>query len=321
MAPTKRNLVTGLVVLGALLTLVWMVLTFSGRAMRLLKPKGEIISFISDRADGLSDGSPVFYKGVEVGRATGVTLLDDNVHIRISAEVQNNPPLPANLTGSIRNQSQLGTSCLIDLRANGEPTGKLAPGQEVQLRYLGNSLFPPEFTDMVEQFNKQQVMHHVDEMIVSMKKEAERIGKLVDTTQGLLGDKGIQGDFRTIIANVRETTEKANRLASSLDELTRNTNATMVDVRAATERTDKNLTVLTREAAENLDKLGQIFTEFHQIAEKVNHGKGAAGAFVNDPRLYDELSSTARELNSVAKTMSRLLDQWEKEGVSIKSFK
>ena len=73
MSPRKRNAVTGIVVLGAMAVLLWMILTFSGRMMGLFTPKGTPVVFNSDRADGLSDGSPVNYNGYQVGTVTKVT--------------------------------------------------------------------------------------------------------------------------------------------------------------------------------------------------------------------------------------------------------
>ena len=123
MTPRKRNLITGAVVLAALATLVWMILTFSGRLMGLFKPKGTPVVFLSDRGDGLSEGSPVFYRGVQVGKVTGVRRSDDNIHVQINGEVDNHPPLPGNVIGLIKSQSQLSSSSQIELRLEGEPKG------------------------------------------------------------------------------------------------------------------------------------------------------------------------------------------------------
>src|SRR5579872_1475849 len=102
MPPRKRNIVTGTVVLSALAMLVWMILTFSGGAMRIFKARGTPVVFLCDRADGLSDGSPVLFKGVQIGKVTRVTRLSDNEHVSIEGELENHPPLPQNLIGQIR---------------------------------------------------------------------------------------------------------------------------------------------------------------------------------------------------------------------------
>ena len=321
MTARKRNIITGAVVLGALGILAWMILSFSGRAMGLFKAKGTPVVFLADRADGLYEGSPVFFKGVEVGKVTGVRREGDNLHVQITGEIDNNPPLPGNLTGNIKAQSSLGSSTQIDMRVDGPPTGQLNANQEIKVRFTGQSLFPPEMTDMLEQANKQQLVQHVDQMIVSFQKQVEKAGKVMETADEWLGDPKLKSDLRIAMSNVREASERANKIAANLDKLTDNANATMADVRTTLSRTDKNLDMLTHQVGDDLDKIGRNFEEIQQIADKINHGKGTAGALINDPRLYDELSATAKQLNVVSASLARLIDQWEHEGVSLKLAK
>src|ERR1700709_2434128 len=106
----RRNIVTGVVVLTALLTLGWMILQFSGKMMGIFKLHETTVSFISDRGDGLSEGSPVLFRGVQVGKVNTVRLADDNVHIDITGEIHSRPALPANMIGDIKAQSQLGSA-------------------------------------------------------------------------------------------------------------------------------------------------------------------------------------------------------------------
>jgi len=39
---------------------------------------------------------------------------------------------------------------------------------------------------------------------------------------------------------------------------------------------------------------------------------------VNDPRLYESLADTTRQLNATVSDLRRLLEQWEQEGVTMK---
>ena len=318
MSPRNRNLITGLVVLIALGVLTWMVLTFSGRAAGLLKPKGTPIVFLSERGDGLNDGSPVLYRGVQVGKVTGVRRTDDNTHVRISAEVDNRPPLPHNLSGQIRAQSALGSSSQVELELKGAPQGQLAQGDEVELKYVGLSLLPPEVSDVLSTVQRQKLVEHVDETIQELRRQVTKAGRVMDDVNQLIGDPKLQADFRASVANVRSATERADRIGANLETLTTNASATMGEVRTAVAKTNADVDRVSRQMGDDLDKLGQVFRQFQEISEKVNKGHGTAGALVNDPKLYDELTDTARELNVVAASLARLVDQWEHEGVSLK---
>jgi phospholipid/cholesterol/gamma-HCH transport system substrate-binding protein len=323
MTPRRRNLITGAVVLGALATLTWMILTFSGRMMGIFKSPGTRVEFKSDRADGLSDGSPVLYAGVPVGKVTRVRRLSDNMHLEIEGEIDNNPPLPKNLIGEIRSQSALGSSSMVSLELKGAPKGILSEGDSIPLRYAGGIL-PPELTDFVAQVKRQELIKHVDSAVVSLQTQVEKVGKVMDSLQGLVGDPKMQDDLRQTIINIRQVSDRATKIGAKLETLTDNANTTLTDVRSTVDdahkmvnRTDKNLDELSHQLGYNLDKLGQTFVQFQQVAEKINKGHGTAGALINDPKLYDELTTTAKELNVVAASLQRLVDQWEHEGVSV----
>ena len=57
---------------------------------------------------------------------------------------------------------------------------------------------------------------------------------------------------------------------------------------------------------------------FQSITQKVDEGKGTAGLLVNDPKLYQSLVDTSRELNATIADLRRVVQQWEQEGVSLK---
>ncbi len=93
---------------------------------------------------------------------------------------------------------------------------------------------------------------------------------------------------------------------------------TFGDVRTTIARTNENVDRLATKTGEDLDKLGVVFHQLQEISDKINTGHGTAGALLNDPKLYDQMASTAKELNIVATSLSRLVDQWEHEGVTVK---
>ena len=80
----------------------------------------------------------------------------------------------------------------------------------------------------------------------------------------------------------------------------------------------KRIDDLSKDVGQRLTQVGDILAKLQSVADKVDKGNGAAGQFVNDPRLYESLVDTSRELNETVKTFKRLADQWEHEGVSLK---
>src|SRR5262249_43322170 len=66
MSPYRRNVLVGATVLLAMGILGWMILQFGGHVITPFTVAKTRVMFIGDRSDGLSDGSPVVYRGVNV---------------------------------------------------------------------------------------------------------------------------------------------------------------------------------------------------------------------------------------------------------------
>ena len=101
MSPNKRNVLVGVVVLAAIGVLAWMVLKFANRASEFFLTKGDHIRVVADRADGLSEGSAIYYRGVSVGRVLGVRL-DESNRVSIEAIIEPGRPVPETVEGFIR---------------------------------------------------------------------------------------------------------------------------------------------------------------------------------------------------------------------------
>src|SRR3954453_7568943 len=112
MSPNKRNVLVGVVVLAGIGILAWMILKFANRAANFFLTTGTHVTVIADRADGVSEGSAIYYRGVNVGRVLEVSLAQDQtVHIRAIIDPQR--PVPANVEGIIRTGNLLSASASI----------------------------------------------------------------------------------------------------------------------------------------------------------------------------------------------------------------
>ncbi len=126
MSPYRRNILVGVVVLGAMIFLGWMILKFGDQPAKLFAAPTMPIYFTAQRADGVAEGSPVLYQGVNVGRITRVRRSDDGKGVLIEGQVDIAPPLPANVEGAIVAQSVLGAGAGVSLKLTGpEPIGQL----------------------------------------------------------------------------------------------------------------------------------------------------------------------------------------------------
>jgi hypothetical protein len=61
-----------------------------------------------------------------------------------------------------------------------------------------------------------------------------------------------------------------------------------------------------------------LLASVQDITEKLNKGQGTAGQLLNDPRLYQALVDSAKQLSLTVGELRLLVEQWQQEGVGFK---
>src|SRR5262245_61493465 len=125
MSPYRRNLMVGVTVVVALAALGWMILKFGSGVGSIFAPEQIAVTFIADRADGVGDGSPITYRGIESGHVTGVRLHGDARSVYFDGVINADPKLPSNLVARIRTASALGSGSLVSLETDGPPSEQM----------------------------------------------------------------------------------------------------------------------------------------------------------------------------------------------------
>lgn len=322
-------MLVGVVMLGALVALGWMILKFGGGpATWFTAPKMDV-QFIADRADGIADGSNLFYRGVIVGRVTSTQLGDPQNPVLIAALVNRQPPLPGNLVGVIKTNSLLGSGASIDLQLT-DPTavGTLKDGTHLKAKYLGTQILPPEFADLAaeikataKELRESGVIAHINETVV-------KAGALADSLNSFVSDKGLRNNLTVTVNNLRTASDNATRITTNLEKFSNDLNGMTADAHTAINtanttlaKASQHIDELSKNVNDRLVQAADLLKKFNSIASKIDEGKGTAGLLINDPKLYDSLVDTARSLNMTIGDLKRLVDQWETEGAYLRLSK
>ncbi len=332
MASYRKNVAVGATMLVALGMLGFMTLLFGEAPIRLFRAAQTPLIFKADAADGISNGSPIFYLGVNVGQVRRVELpTDGSPGVVIHGTVRSNTPVPGNVRGVVRSTLIGGTSSL-SLEPVGKPAGQLTDNQEIAVQAGGNNVLPKEFAELasqltelskrlqttVDDWNRSKVIDKVAVTLDSVQKTVDKFGRTSEELNKLLGDNKMRGDLTATLANFRDVSDSAKVTAKNLEKLTVDLQKTNSDVSVVVTKTGTRVDELSKQLGGRLDQLAGVLDKFHSVADKIDKGEGTAGKLINDPKLYEALLDTSQELSLTVKDLRRLVEQWEQEGVSFK---
>jgi phospholipid/cholesterol/gamma-HCH transport system substrate-binding protein len=305
MSPNQRNVAVGFTVILGLVFLSTMLLKFGGTTVQLLRRGDQVrVELTTDRADGLSEGAQVYYRGVTVGRVTDIRRDPNNVNVIVDTLVANR--LPANVTGEIRTVSLVSGISAIDLELTGgidaKPQGNLADGTKLPARFVGADLIP-----------------------ASINAELAQAGDLIKGLNTYVNDPAIHQDLQSSIQNIHHITDNLQRSAvnvenfsNGLGKMQTEAAATLTDAHATVRATQDDVAKLTRQIDDRMLQLTVTLDNCESITRKIDKGPGTAALVLNDPKLYQSLVDNSRELNLTIADLKRLVEQWEQEGVSFK---
>jgi ABC-type transporter Mla subunit MlaD len=333
MSNYRKNLMVGLTITAALLLLAYMIVKFGDMPARLLAKPQFAIHLTAERADGLGTGSPVIYRGVQVGRVSEVRLegAAQQQRVVIDATIDQQPPLPGNLEGAIVSQI-IGGSSVLTLRLPQEqpqPQGVLQAGAHLRAHFLGVDVLPPEFAQLAEdlrllskQFRESKLVEHLDQTVQIARKQIEKVGKVIDSVESFVTDDRMRQDLRQAAANFRSATDAARNIGDNLNRLT-TTATTQVaavgaDARKLLASAQGRLDDLSGQVSDRLVQVSRVLEDLQVASRKLSDSKGTAGKLLNNAELYEALLDSSRSLNSTILDLQRLVRQWEQEGVYFK---
>jgi phospholipid/cholesterol/gamma-HCH transport system substrate-binding protein len=333
MTSYRKNIAVGATMLLALAFLGFMILLFGEAPVRLFQAGHTQVTFVADSAEGISNGSPIYYLGVNIGQVKAVELPTDNrPGVTLRGDIRSKQPLPGNVRGVIRSTLIGGTASLSLEPVDGIPKGLLADGQTIPAHIGGANLLPREFSDLAKQltelsrhlqtsvadWNNSRTIDKVGSTLDSIQKTVDKFGATSDELKRLLADDQMRGDLKTTLANFKDVSGDAKTIAKNLEKLSTDLQQTNRDISTVVTKTGTHVDDLSKQLGDRLGQMATILDRFQSVANKVDRGDGTAGKLINDPKLYEALVDTSQELNLTVRDLRRLVEQWEQEGVSLK---
>jgi paraquat-inducible protein B len=308
--------VIGAFVVGAVILAVVAVLLLSGGDLFVKKPR--FVLYFKGSVKGLNVGSPVTFRGVNVGTVTNIQLVMgvSEADIRIPVTIEINPANFLNSDLMIKEMSKssnerLGALINAGLRAQLQLqsllTGQLFiqldfyPGTRVDL--VGDDRYPeiPTIPTPIEKITRKLEDFPVDQVMNNITSISEGLNKLVNSPE-----------LHQSIQSLKETLETINRLVKSpeLQKSITSLHAALEDFGSLSRNVNKQVEPLGSELHATLNETRLVMSQARATLESAQH-------LVSDQKLLYAIDNALAEITSAARSVRDLTDFLERQPQSI----
>ena len=291
MAQDKRDeLKAGLFIIGVLALLVGIIL-WLGLA-GLFATKGQEVAFYlpdSSPGAGISKGSAVVIAGQKIGMVHTVNFDPENHRtLYVARLISKDIKVYAN--GEAQAASALVGDAQVAITNRGTPEAPLADSQNPILVTGGIQQTVNDMAATVQALRKatEEELDRDDptSLLSEIHTITDNLGKAT-------------GDLAVITAAIREEVDRDNP-----DSFLAKGHGVMDGV-----------VELTPKVNAIADDLTALLAELMAVVDKINSGEGSIGAMVNDPALYKNLVSSAKQMELLISEMRDALELWKTKGI------
>ncbi|MNK04134.1 mce related protein [compost metagenome] len=248
------------------------------------------------RVDGLGVSKPVLINGFQIGRVDKLQLQPDG-SIVATLKIQGQYDIPKNSIARLEGTDLLGSKAIVltlgtgsDYAEDGDflnanvAKGLLETVQPVQKKaelIIGkmdsiltsvNSILNPNF-----QKNVDKSFNSIASTLSSLEGTSKKVDNLVGSESSRIS--AILANAESISGNLKKNNEKINAILNNIHNIS-----------------DQVAAANFKQTIENANK---AVGDLQSIVGKINNGKGTLGLLVNDTKMYENLNSASKNLDSL----------------------
>lgn len=268
----------------ALVAIVGVVILFFGmnflKGLNVFSSQNEYGVNFTD-ITGLSASSPVYANGYKVGVVKSIIYdYTGTKGPKVIIGVDKQLRIPAGSSAEI--ESDMLGNVKINLLLTNNPRERVNPGET----FNGNV--------------NNGAMGQLQNMIPTIEKMLPKLDSIMTSLNTILADPAIKESLhnvQNITANLTTSTEQLNTLMANVN---RNIPAMMTKADKVLDNTQQLTAHLAAvDVASTMKQVDQTIANVQELTAKLNSKDGTLGLLMNDPSLYNNLSSTMRNADSL----------------------
>lgn len=299
----------GLFVIGSILVLI--IAVFSMGLFDQLQPKAHIVTYVEESVQGLTTGSAVKYKGVPIGRVSGITIMVDNNEIRIDIEVDLSK-IQRRIGGNTGSRSrELGREQFYDFLQKAASEGlacRIEPDGITGAKYVEFNFFTDEKMPNSKRkafFDKGTfVMPSTPSMMANLRTNIFEIL----TSIAAVDFKGISKQTHELLLRANQTLDRAklDQLSVNADEVIRKIDLTIGNLNQVLDQ--KQMRNAIQNMEESLKAIRKLAVQVENAVDRANLSETTSDIRELSKSLKDSSDSLQTSLQKANETMDSITD-------------
>lgn len=234
-----------------------------------------------DDIQGLGASTPIYADGYKVGIVDGLEYdYKENGPIKVKVDIIKDLRIPQGSKAEI--VKDLMGNLQVNLLLANNPRERVEPGGIIPGAVNGG------------------MMDKAANLVPVVEKMLPKLDSILTSVNALLADPALAASLHnveTITSNLTVSTRELNTLMAGLNKQVPGMIGKANGVLDNTNRLTANLASLDVQGT--LNKVNQTLESAHQFTEKLNSNQGSLGLLMNDTKLYDNLTSTMSNADSL----------------------
>ena len=234
-----------------------------------------------DDIKGMGVSTPIYADGYQVGVVKNLIYdYSEGGPIKVEANINNDMRIP------------VGTSAEIDKDLMGNIQINVLLANNPRERVMAGGIIPGGIN--------AGALGKMQDMIPAIQEMLPKLDSIMASINTLLANPAIAkslDNMQTIISNLTVSTKELNTLMASLNQQVPGMLTKANDVLDNTEQLTGNLAAMDFQGT--IDSVNQTLEDVRAFTDKLNNEEGTLGMLLNDPSLYNNLSATMRDADSL----------------------
>ncbi|MCS7078305.1 MAG: MlaD family protein [Bacteroidia bacterium] len=246
-----------------------------------------------DKVNGIQQGTKVLWNGMTVGRVNRISV-NEQYKIRVDFQVDDDIPVPKGSKVSIQGDAIFGASKLV-----------IVPSQEKVLAQSGEELEGVVREDIMNKLSNkfEPISQKLEHTITKVDTLLDRLNKVLNA-QNQTNISDILQSLKTTTASLAIAIQKINEATSKeqLQSILKKIESSVSNLEQNNQNISKimaNSAIATDTLKLTLSRINTNLSLTQKTLEKINSDQGSIGKLLNDKSLYENLSHSARDLDSL----------------------